>query len=63
MNDFLSGIIDEALRKLNEAGCIQYDKEDDTLVPSQYGNLASFYYLTHETVQYFNLNLKAGLSI
>jgi activating signal cointegrator complex subunit 3 len=48
----LKNLINKSLEKLQRAGCIEYNKEDQSLMPTTLGYLASFYYLSHETIQH-----------
>lgn len=43
-------MINKSLEKLQKAGCVEYNKEDQSLMPTTLGYLASFYYLSHETI-------------
>ena len=40
----------KSIDKLVKAGCVEYDKADHSLMPTTLGHLASFYYLSHETI-------------
>ena len=56
---FLSGIVEKVLRDLMAAKCLEEpDPEDedydaDALIPSVIGRIASFYYLSHQSVALF----------
>ena len=39
-----------SIEKLQRAGCIEYDKDEQSLLPTTLGYLASFYYLSHQTI-------------
>ncbi len=54
INDYLKALVNTSLAKLVEAKCIEYSSEDHTITPTTIGKLASFYYLSHETLQYLN---------
>ena len=54
ISTFLKNLVTDSLRNLVKAGCIVYNSEDETVTPTRIGTLASFYYLTHETMHYMN---------
>ena len=39
-----------SIEKLQRAGCIEYNKDEQSLLTTTLGYLASFYYLSHETI-------------
>ena len=51
---YLSGLIQEHLEKLQEAGCIKIDDESDFVLSQPQGRIAAFYYLHYETMSHFN---------
>jgi activating signal cointegrator complex subunit 3 len=63
LNDFLKGLVNASLAKLVNSGCIEYNSEDETVNSTTLGRLASFYYLSHETIEYMNNALVADVSI
>lgn len=50
INTYLRQLVSQTLEKLLKAKCIEYDKENQIVSPTTLGYLASFYYLSHETV-------------
>lgn len=57
INKYLSNLVETTLVKLQNAGCIEYDKADKTIAPTTLGYLASYYYLSHETIKHLGDNL------
>lgn len=51
VNKFLHELVDKTLSKLVLASCIEYDKDTEAIRATTLGYLASFYYLSHETVR------------
>lgn len=47
---------------LQDAGCLTVDEEDQ-VEPQMFGQVASFYYLKHQTMAVFAKNLKVGLGV
>lgn len=50
-------MVNDSLAKLVNAKCIEYNSEDHTINSTTLGRLASFYYLSHETIQFMNEKL------
>lgn len=51
INNYLRNLVNTTLTKLRNAGCIELDTNDEeSLRPTQLGYLASFYYLSYQTV-------------
>jgi activating signal cointegrator complex subunit 3 len=51
INTYLRELVDSTLLKLRSAGCIEIDTNDEESVrPTQLGYLASFYYLSYQTI-------------
>ena len=63
MNDYLKGLVNNSLGKLVKAKCIEFNSEDSTVNSTTLGRLASFYYLSHETLEYLNNALVPDLKI
>jgi activating signal cointegrator complex subunit 3 len=63
INNYLKRLVGETLEKLVNAGCIEFNKEDQSLAPTTLGYLASFYYLSHETIQYLGQKLHSRTRI
>ena len=47
---------------IQDAGCLVVDEEDQ-VEPQMFGQVASFYYLKHQTMAVFAKNLSAGLGV
>ena len=52
INQYLKRLIEDSIEKLVRAKCVDYNKEDQTLMPTSLGMLGSFYYLSHETIKH-----------
>ena len=63
INVFLTDIVEKALRTLNESSCLEFDDDDRGLISTTFGSIASYYYLSHLTVQHFNESLNGELSL
>ena len=50
INRYLRKLVQETLEKLVRAKCIEYNAQDETVSSTTLGYLASFYYLSHETI-------------
>jgi hypothetical protein len=50
LNEFLKGLVNISIAKLVRSGCVEYNSEDNTVSATTLGKLASFYYLSHETL-------------
>ena len=57
MNEYLRGLVNVSLGKLINSKCVEYNTDDETVSATTLGRLASFYYLSHETIKYLNLAL------
>jgi len=51
VNNYLKDLVNKTLKKLEDAKCIELEADSDTIRPTTLGYLASFYYLSHETVK------------
>ena len=51
INNYLRQLVQATIDKLVRAKCIEFDKESQSLNATTLGYLASFYYLSHETIQ------------
>jgi len=51
VNVFLRNLVDKTLKKLENAKCVELSVDSDDISPTPLGYLASFYYLSHETVK------------
>lgn len=63
INTFLSQTVDRALTCLENAYCIEIGEDNRTIRTTPLGRIASFYYLSHETIQLFHDKLSAGISM
>lgn len=63
INRYLRQLVAQTLEKLVTAGCIEYNKEDQCVLPTTLGYLASFYYLSHETIKFLGEKLKSKTRI
>ena len=63
INVFLTDIVEKALRTLNESSCLEFDDDERGLISTTFGRIASYYYLSHLTVQHFNDSLNGELSL
>ena len=61
VSKFLKTLIDEALRELQESDCITKD-ETDVISSTEFGRIASFYYLKHKTIKMLKTTLVSGYS-
>eukprot|EP01105_Mastigella_eilhardi_P023253 TRINITY_DN5830_c0_g1_i2.p1 TRINITY_DN5830_c0_g1~~TRINITY_DN5830_c0_g1_i2.p1 ORF type:complete len:744 (-),score=171.52 TRINITY_DN5830_c0_g1_i2:169-2400(-) len=61
LNQFLSNTVDDTVRDLELASCIEID--GDSLYPLTLGKIASFYYLSYSTVSMFRDSIRTGLEI
>lgn len=62
INDFLVKIVDDCLNKLQKSGCIKII-DDFYFEPLSLGFLASYYYIKHETISFFEKSINENLSI
>jgi activating signal cointegrator complex subunit 3 len=54
VNKFLSLLVDDCLRDLEAAHCVEIDEEDETTIwPLQMAKIISYYYLSHQTARLF----------
>lgn len=63
VNAYIRTLINTTLFKLKEAGCIELDFSDDSIRSTQLGYIASFYYLSHQTVQTMQNKLQENTGI
>jgi len=54
LNAFMGALVNTSLAKLVASGCVEYNSEEETVTATTLGRLASFYYLSHETIEYLN---------
>ena len=58
INQYLRQLIARCVDKLVQAGCVEYNRDDHSLLPTTLGHLASFYYLSHETIRHLGDKIK-----
>ena len=64
VNEFLTGIVDKALKVLNDSHCIELDQEDGRSIhATSLGRIASYYYLSHLTVANFSDTLNGHMDL
>lgn len=62
INEYLSGLVETTVKSLIDSHCIDYD-EEQTLVSLPMGKIASFYYLSHNTMLMFTQSLEENLTL
>nr|CAD7572321.1 unnamed protein product [Timema californicum] len=62
IHGFLSALVDKALNSLLDAYCVFIDEDERSVRPSSMGRIASFYYLSHLTMEHFQEHLGPDLS-
>ena len=63
INVYLTGIVDKALRTLNDCYCLEFDEDDRGISATTLGRIASYYYLSHLTVQHFSEHLSGRMDL
>lgn len=63
VNEFLSATIDRALTSLETAYCIEIGEDNRSIEATPLGRIASFYYLSHLTIQHFQEKLKKDMGM
>jgi activating signal cointegrator complex subunit 3 len=63
INDYLNSLVNENLAKLRDSGCVELATDSDSISPTQLGHLASFYYVSHETVAHLQNTIHGSSSI
>jgi activating signal cointegrator complex subunit 3 len=59
---FLCDLVDSSIQRLAQSNCVEVDDQRGTLAPKELGYIASNYYLKHETVRYFEKELKPNMT-
>ena len=62
LNTFLSGVVGKALDQLEMSYCLEQDDDGRSIYSTVEGRIASFYYLTHTTLQHLRDTLEADMS-
>lgn len=63
INEYLSKLVEMTVKSLMDSHCIDYDEDEQALVSLPMGKIASFYYLSHNTMLMFTQSLKENLSL
>lgn len=63
VNAYLSAIVEKSLRTLSESYCIQMEEDNRTIVSTGLGRVASFYYLSHQTIAFFSDKLQIDMTL
>ena len=63
VNVYLKALVETTLKKLEKAECVELEVDSDSVRPTTLGYLASFYYLSHETIKHLADNLKTPQGI
>ncbi|CAD6221327.1 GSCOCG00005149001-RA-CDS [Cotesia congregata] len=63
VNAFLSTLVDCTLKVLINCQCVAFDEELQSVYALAQGKIASFYYLSHQTVGMFNTAMKDNLTL
>lgn len=63
VNEFLSNLVQRSLNTLGEAYCISVDEDGRGIRPTSMGRIASFYYLSYQTMQHFQDKLRPDLNL
>ncbi|KAL7638072.1 UNVERIFIED_CONTAM: hypothetical protein RMT77_011697 [Armadillidium vulgare] len=63
INQFLSYTVDKAIVSLENSFCIEVASDNRTLEATPLGRIASFYYLSHETMELFKEKLHPGVTL
>ncbi|VDN04716.1 unnamed protein product [Thelazia callipaeda] len=63
LTQFLVKVVDRCLEELQLSKCIDIYEEDDNLISTSLGIIASLYYLDHKTVRFFASNITSSITI
>lgn len=63
VNSYLSGLVQRSLNTLAEAHCIDFEEDERGLIPTSMGRIASFYYLSYQTMTLFRERLTPDLTL
>lgn len=63
MSSFLSNLVSKSVRTLQDSYCLEVDSDERTLISTAVGKIASFYYLSHETMRLLYDQLSVDASI
>ncbi|XP_015598741.1 activating signal cointegrator 1 complex subunit 3 [Cephus cinctus] len=63
INHYLSELVAKTVSVLANAHCIDFDENEQSLYPLSMGRIASFYYLSHQTMSVFEERLQKNLPL
>lgn len=63
INTFLSNLVNKALCTLQDSYCLEVDSDERSLISTALGKIASFYYLSHETMRLLYDKLTVDASV
>ncbi|XP_011704031.1 PREDICTED: activating signal cointegrator 1 complex subunit 3 isoform X2 [Wasmannia auropunctata] len=63
INEYLSRLVETTVKSLMDSHCIDYDEDVQTLVSLPMGKIASFYYLSHNTMLMFTQSLQENFTL
>lgn len=63
MNVYLSSLVSKALRTLQDSFCLEVDTDERSLISTALGKIASFYYMSHESIRLLYDSLQKDSSI
>ncbi|KYQ56449.1 Activating signal cointegrator 1 complex subunit 3 [Trachymyrmex zeteki] len=63
INEYLSRLVEITIKSLMDSHCIDYDEDEQTLLSLPMGKIASFYYLSHNTMLMFMQSLEENLTL
>ena len=62
LNSFLTAIVENTLATLEQSYCIEMDEDGRGIISTTLGRIASYYYLSHETILHFRDSLSPHLT-
>jgi activating signal cointegrator complex subunit 3 len=62
VNKYLSDTVDQSLNILAESCCIDFEEDGKRVLATTLGRIASYYYLSHETVEHFEQSLSGTMT-
>lgn len=63
INEYLSILVETTIKSLIDSHCIDYDEDEQALISLPMGKIASFYYLSHNTMSIFTQSLEENLTV
>ncbi|XP_036144237.1 activating signal cointegrator 1 complex subunit 3 isoform X2 [Monomorium pharaonis] len=63
INEYLSRLVETTIKTLIDSHCIDDDEDEQTLISLPMGKIASFYYLSHNTMLMFTQSLEKNLTL